>query len=968
MNTPVQILYLEDNPRDAELVRDELSRTSLGYDLRIASNRAEYEAAVAETRFDLILSDYRLPDYDGLSALALVRVNQPEVPFILLSGTLGEEEAVDCVLRGATDYLLKHRRERLVPAVQRALAEAENRQKHREAEEALRVSEVRYRRLFEAAKDGILILDAETGMVMDVNPFLIDLLGYSRETFLGRKVWELGFLTDVIANEANFVELQQQKQIRYKDKRLKTADGHNVDVEFAGNVFLVNRQRVIQCNIRDITERKHTVAYQEMGREILHILNQPGEWRDSIQRVLAAMKTRTGFDAVAIRLQEGEDFPYFAQQGFSNDFLLTENSLTERAADGGVYRDNDGKVRLECTCGLVISGKTDPTHPLFTPGGSCWTNDLFPLLDLPPDADPRFHPRNQCIHQGYASLALIPIRDKDKIVGLLQFNDRRKGCFSLATVECLEGIASHIGAALIRKQAEAALLESEGQYRQLFEANSDGIAMVDTETTAFTRVNAALCRMLGYTAGELSRLHVADIHPQEDWPAIMAGFEAASRGALHGSMAMRCRCKDGQIIHAEVNANAVLLANRRYNLAIFRDITERKQAEAEHDKLEAQLRQAQKMEAVGRLAGGVAHDFNNMLQTILGTTELLLNDAAPDDPRIADLKEIASAARRSADLTRQLLAFASKQIIAPIVLNLDDAVTDMLKMLHRLIGEDVDLLWKPSLNLWPVKMDPAQIDQILVNLVVNARDAIAGIGKVTIETGKAEFDEAYCQTHPDVTPGTYVMLAVSDTGCGMDPETQAHIFEPFFTTKEQGKGTGLGLATVYGIVEQNGGVISVCSEPGKGTTFNVYLPLHAATADEIKNVLKPVVVPTGTETVLLVEDEVPLLRLARRLLELLGYTVLAAAGPSEAMRLAAEYTGDIHLLLTDVVMPGLSGRDLRDRLSVTRPAMKCLFMSGYTADAMTRSGVLDQELHFVQKPFTKATLAVKLREALAGKA
>ena len=387
------------------------------------------------------------------------------------------------------------------------------------------------------------------------------------------------------------------------------------------------------------------------------------------------------------------------------------------------------------------------------------------------------------------------------------------------------------------------------------------------------------------------------------------------------------------------------------------------EAEQTRRSLENQLLQAQKMEAIGRLAGGVAHDFNNMLQTILGYSDLALDMTDSDHPFREFLEEIQSAALRSADLTRQLLAFSRKQTIDPLILDLNHTIASMLKMLGRLIGEDIDLLWKPSQNLSPVKMDPAQLDQILANLIVNARDAISGGGKITIETGMAEFDQAYCENHVGFVPGRYVMLAVSDDGEGIDRQTLELIFEPFFTTKPRGEGTGLGLATVYGIVKQNNGFINVYSEPGKGTTFRIYLSAHEAeTAIESKRDLAKK--PTGTETVLVVEDEESLLSLAERMLKQLGYTVLPANSPVMAIQLAEEYDGDIHLLLTDVVLPEMSGRDLCERLCEKRPGLKCLYMSGYTANVITHHGVLDQGCHFLQKPFSREALAGKMREAL----
>lgn len=407
-----------------------------------------------------------------------------------------------------------------------------------------------------------------------------------------------------------------------------------------------------------------------------------------------------------------------------------------------------------------------------------------------------------------------------------------------------------------------------------------------------------------------------------------------------------------------------LAENLAYALRVLRMKVAGEQAALKRDALEAQLHQAQKMEAIGRLAGGVAHDFNNVLAVIVGHVELALEQAAPDSPLYADLLAIQRAAQRSAELTRQLLAFARKQTIAPKVLDLNATIAGMLKILDRLIGEDIDLLWKPADQLGAIKMDPAQIDQIMVNLVVNARDAIAGVGRITIETGHATFDEAYCENHPGFIPGSYVLLAVSDDGCGMDQTVLSQLFDPFFTTKPPGKGTGLGLATVYGIVKQNHGFINVYSEPGQGTTFKIYLPRHESEPVSARLMPSPAAPPVGAETVLLVEDEEALLKIGKLLLERLGYTVLAAGNPHQALELAGTYPGDIHLLLTDVIMPEMSGRELWHQLSALRPRLKCLFMSGYTADVIAHHGVLDEGVHFLQKPFSREALATKLREAL----
>ncbi|HKL00882.1 MAG TPA: ATP-binding protein, partial [Desulfotignum sp.] len=374
--------------------------------------------------------------------------------------------------------------------------------------------------------------------------------------------------------------------------------------------------------------------------------------------------------------------------------------------------------------------------------------------------------------------------------------------------------------------------------------------------------------------------------------------------------------------------------------------------------------QAQKMESVGRLAGGVAHDFNNMLGVILGHTELALLQADEEHELHDDLKEIQTAAKRSADITKQLLAFARKQTISPKRLDLNDTVESILKMLRRLIGEDIYLAWQPGAHLWPVKMDPTQIDQILVNLGINARDAIAEVGKLTIETGRKTFDEDYCNDHPGFIPGDFVLLAVSDNGCGMDKETLDNLFEPFFTTKEVGKGTGLGLATVYGIVKQNNGFINVYSEPGQGTTFTIYLPRLVMDEETDKAVPEKKTAAGGSETILLVEDEPTILRMTRMMLERKGYTVLSAATPAEAVKTAENHTGVIDLLMTDVVMPEMNGRDLAEQITRLYPDIRLLFMSGYTANIIAHQGVLEEGVLFIQKPFSMNDLGTRVREAL----
>ncbi len=528
----------------------------------------------------------------------------------------------------------------------------------------------------------------------------------------------------------------------------------------------------------------------------------------------------------------------------------------------------------------------------------------------------------------------------------------------------LEEVGGDLAFALHSIQTEQAHRESEHTLVAIFEGVQDGILMADGETRRLIRANPAICRMLGYGEEELCALTIGDIHPAASRDHALAEFERLRQEEITLATDIPVLRRDGSVFQADIHASTLELGGRRCMLGVFRDITERQQAEAERERLHDQLNQAQKMESVGRLAGGVAHDFNNMLSVILGHAEMVLDDLPPEQPQYEAILEIQKAAARSAALTRQLLAFARKQTIAPKVLDLNAVVEGMLKMLERLAGEDIDLAWFPDGKLGQVHVDLSQIEQILANLCVNARDAIAGPGRITIETGNAFFDRAYCEAHPDHLPGAFVLLAVSDDGCGMDQEILAKIFEPFFTTKPIGKGTGLGLATVYGIVKQNSGFVTVYSEPGQGTTFRIYLPRHAAEAAILAEEKSAKPAARGWETVLLVEDEPAILNMAETMLERQGYTVLAATSPAEAVRTAAAHPAGIHLLITDVVMPEMNGCDLAEVIRRRHPETKVLFMSGYMAHSLTHRCVLAEGENFLSKPFSIQELAEKVRTAL----
>ncbi|MDD9301639.1 MAG: response regulator [Desulfobacter sp.] len=518
-------------------------------------------------------------------------------------------------------------------------------------------------------------------------------------------------------------------------------------------------------------------------------------------------------------------------------------------------------------------------------------------------------------------------------------------------------------------KADNALIASEEKYRLAMEATSDGLWDWNIQTgRVFFSQNWA--KILSEKSVELVyESWVSKIHPH-DKDEVIASLKNHLEGRTDTwQKEHRLLTKNGE--YKWVLGRGRVVEKDSDNapqrvVGTMTDISASKQAQAEQEILRDRLAQAQKMESIGRLAGGGAHDFNNMLTIILGNTEMVMEDLASSHPASLSLAEIKKAGERSAELTRQLLAFARKQTITPRMLNINGAVEGILKMFGRLIGEGIDLSWHPGKDLWPVKIDPSQLDQILANLCVNARDSMANTGKVTIETGTVHFDEAYCRDHPGFIPGDFVCLAVSDNGSGMDQGTIENLFEPFFTTKKMGEGTGLGLSTVYGIVKQNSGFINVYSELKVGSVFKVYLPRQAEKSKVEIVAGSEEIVLIGHETILLVEDEKAILQMTANMLRRLDYTVFAASTPAEALGISSDFeTGDLDLLITDVVMPEMNGRDLAEKISRLHPNFRCLFMSGYTANVIAQHGILDQGLNFINKPFSMQALSAKIREVMS---
>jgi PAS domain S-box-containing protein len=567
--------------------------------------------------------------------------------------------------------------------------------------------------------------------------------------------------------------------------------------------------------------------------------------------------------------------------------------------------------------------------------------------------------KNIGVKAGFA----VPVLVGTEVVAVLEFFSDEAIEPNEPLLEVMAHIGTQLGRVVERERARETLRRREEHFRSLIENASDIITIL--EGNGLIRYESpSVERLLGYKPEELIGKNIFDFVREDDLPKVIPVFtEEFPNPDSTRSVEFRFRHKDDSWCVFEAICKALIDDSGVTGVVVnSRDISERRQ-------LEEQLRQSQKMEAVGRLAGGVAHDFNNLLTAISGYSELMLRRLRQGDPLRHNAEEINKAGNRAASLTSQLLAFSRKQVLQPKVLDLNTVVADMDKMLRRLIGENIELVTALDQELWSIKADPGQIQQVILNLAVNARDAMPEVGRLTIETANIELDEENARWHAGGKPGRYVMLAVNDTGVGMDAQTREHVFEPFFTTKEVGKGTGLGLSTVYGIVKQSGGYIWVYSEPEKGTTFKIYLPRIEEEADTLWREGVAEELPQGKETVLLVEDEPLVRRLAARVLREQGYTVLEASNGEDALRVASDHgRREIHLLLTDVVMPRMSGREVAENLEGVRPRMRVLYTSGYTEDSIVRHGVMDDGVAFLQKPFKPDELARKVREVLDGTA
>ena len=1012
ISNPPRVLIVEDSKILSGMLKKAFDNH--GYEADIAPTIREASEAFGKNTYDVAVLDYHLTDGTGDALLDEFRVTQPAGVCLMMTTDTDPQLALDWMKRGAAAYLRKPfnpeylielcanaRRERGLLRVQ-DLLETRTRE--------LRESEERYRNLFENAHEAIFV--AQDGKLVYLNPRTATQLGYSIEEIQSKSFIEFIHPDDqemVIANHFKRMKGEEIPNIYtfrviHREGSVRWTELNAISVSWKEKPATLNF-------MTDITDRKR--AEEELR-------NSNERFRSVIQSLsdtifIIGPNGKLTYESPAAARILGYSPGYFiGKSPFEHihpedldrvvkDLDEVFDSVNPGTSTEFRYRKVDGTwINLEATGsnqienpgiqGIVLTVR-DISERKRTQNALRESEEKYRLIFEHSPLGILYFDHNGIIIACNESFIQIIGSSQKALIGLnmLKLPDKNivstvqkalngstglyEGIYSSTTAKKITPIRSIFapmtsdsgiilgGVGIIediteRKQAEDALRASDERYRKAFMTSPDAIFITRFPDGGFVSVNEGFTKMTGYTEDEVIGKLPLEIdiwkYP-EDRKKVIEEF--LTKGEVR-NFESRFLTKSGEITGL-MSVSRIDLNGVQHNLCIARDITK-------HKALEAQLQQAQKMESIGRLAGGVAHDFNNMLSVILGYSELAIKKAGGDNPLQHHLAQILDAARRSASLTRQLLAFARQQTIAPIVLDLNKTIESMLKMLQRLIGEDINLKWHPKADLWPVKIDPSQVDQILANLCVNARDAIADVGKITIETENCTLNKEYCANHPGFMLGDYLKLTVSDDGYGMAKEVQANLFEPFFTTKEMGKGTGLGLATVYGIVKQNNGFINVYSEQGHGTSFTIYLLRHIAKAEKTRPTSQPVIAARGHETILLVEDELAILEMATTMLEGQGYTVRAAVTPGEAIRMAREHQGEIDLLVTDVVMPEMNGRDLAKNLISLYPDLKRLFMSGYTANVIAHHGVLDEGVCFIQKPFSIEELSAKVREALDG--
>jgi two-component system, cell cycle sensor histidine kinase and response regulator CckA len=781
--------------------------------------------------------------------------------------------------------------------------------------------------LLDSTQELIAVL-GQDGTIHFANGTFQSVLGYRQEDLLGRSLHAL-----VHALDTDYVREQFKKTLKKQGAsvsercRLRCRDGSWKWIQY------VFRNRLDEAGLEgilfhanDVTDLHRMESERAVNSEIVHAMNATANLDQLLTRIHGSLKRILSAENCFVALHDP------ANDTFYFPFLVDEYDVAPPPQ----------KVGRSCTAYVFRTGRAS----------------LIPQCEFD-----RLAAVGEVELVGSPSPAWlgVPLKTPTATIGVLVVQHyQNENAYDLRDLEFLESVGGHIALAIERRRAEEELRKNESMLRLLFQYNPLPTWLYEIDTLQFLEVNRAAMDLYGYSVEEFERMSVLDIRPQEQRAKAFAYIRELGTDAEEHEFWLH-QAKDGRTFEVEVISHELNYAGKRVRLVVAQDISERRL-------LESQLRQAQKMEAVGRLAGGVAHDFNNLLMVIKGHTELLLNALPRSEQITRKIEQIDRSADRATALTRQLLAFSRMQVLQPQVINLNSVIDEMGKLLPRLIGEDIELVIRTNDDLGTVRADASQMEQVIMNLAVNARDAMPNGGKLVIEAANAELDQSYLTSHPLMKAGPYIQLVVTDSGTGMDAETQAHIFEPFFTTKEKGKGTGLGLATVYGIVKQSGGFIWVYSELGKGTSFKIYLPRLDQPEDQVGAPHRSVELPMGTETVLLTEDEQDVREIAREFLESGGYRVIEAKDGAEAIALAATHRGGIQLLVTDMVMPGMTGQELAVRLQSEHPGLSVVFMSGYSEHAAMEMADADPNVRLLTKPFSRAAILRAVGEVLRGEA
>jgi PAS domain S-box-containing protein len=775
--------------------------------------------------------------------------------------------------------------------------------------------------LLDSVRELIAILSPD-GTVQYASQGFSRVLGHRTEALVGRPITSLLHANDTANFRERLRELAGSGGTFGGRCRLQSKDGGWRWFEaIARDHTNLPAVEGIVVSYEDVTDLHRMEAERQVISEVVHALNETANLDELLAGIHQALKKVLYAENCFVALHDPESdtftFPFFADQVD----IAPPPQKVGRSCTAFVFRTGSGMLipqsefdRLTAQGDVELVGAPSPA----------WLG--------------------------------VPLKTPTATIGVLVVQHyENEHAYDLRDLEFVSSVGGHIALAIERRRAEDALRKNEEMFRLLFSYSPLPTWVLDRDTFRFLQVNDAAISQYGYSYEQFQNLSILDIRPEENDKELEHFRQWSGEGRYHGNW--KHRKKNGKLLEVEIIAHELDYAGRRVRLVVAQDITER-------HLLEQQLRQAQKMEAVGRLAGGVAHDFNNLLMVIKGHTELLLNAIPPSDQIVRKIEQIDRAADRASSLTRQLLAFSRMQLLQPRVMNLNGVVEDMGRLLPRLIGEDIELVMRTADDLGTIRADASQMEQVIMNLAVNARDAMPAGGRLMIETANADLDGVYSAVHAAIRQGRYILLAVSDTGTGMDTETQAHIFEPFFTTKEQGKGTGLGLATVYGVVKQSGGFIWVYSELGKGTSFKIYLPRVDQPVEKSSLTQSYAEAPRGTGTILLAEDELDVRDVAREFLESGGYKVIEARDGAEALRLVEKHQGAIDLLVTDMVMPGMTGQELGALLQQKRDGLRVLYMSGYSERAAAESVQGNESMRLLTKPFSRWALLRAVHELL----